>query len=95
MGQESGAPGRARTEPARAVPGYGLRWRARDWWRAARWRATERPLWVMGTIWCTVGALMILSSFTVPGAGPVPAIFGAVVLVLGALAMQVKGRWRR
>jgi hypothetical protein len=95
MGQENGAPGRARTAPARTVPQYGLRWRARDAWRGLRWRARERPLWVIGVIWCTVGALMILSSFTVPGAGLVPACFGAVVSVFGVLACQVKRRWRR
>jgi hypothetical protein len=96
MAGESDAP-RARqlSAPARHTGAYGLRWRARDTWRGARWRARERPLWLIGVTWCAIGALMILSSFAVPGAGPGPAWLGAVITVAGALATRLKSGWSR
>jgi len=96
MAGDSGAPrARQQSAPARHAGHYGLRWRARDIRRWTGWRARERPMWLIGVIWCALGALMILSTFTVPGAGPVPGYFGAVIIIFGALAMHVKGRWSR
>jgi len=98
MGQENGAPGSARTAPARAVPRYGLRWRARGIWRALRWRATGQPLYVMGLTWTVLGALMLLSTVLVPGLARHPAgpcITGVTACTLGTWACIRTGRWRR
>jgi len=99
MERDGGAP-RARqlSAPARHTGRYGLAWRARDAWRGLRWRASGRPLYVIGLIWVLLGALMLLGTVLVPGLARHPAgpcVTGTVACVLGTWACCVKGRWSR
>lgn len=97
---EGGAPARAAGRYP-AVRYYGLRWRARDMARQARWRLGEGSvMWLhlTGVLYLVLGMLLILVTVIVPGLRQypaVPCVIGCALCAIGTACCADKRRRAR